>query len=37
MSPAALRALKLDTAALREIIQETQKTAAEVLPLMIAA
>jgi putative nucleotidyltransferase with HDIG domain len=37
LSPAALRTLKLDTAALREIIQETQKSAAEVLPLMIAA
>ena len=37
LSPAALRTLKLDTAALQEIIQETQKSAAEVLPLMIAA
>jgi HD-like signal output (HDOD) protein len=37
LSAAALRTLKLDAAALQEIIQETQKSAAEVLPLMIAA
>jgi HD-like signal output (HDOD) protein len=37
ISPAALRALKLDTASLMEIVAHTQKSAAEVLPLLVAA
>lgn len=37
LSAAALRSLKLDVAAVQEIVLQTQKSAAEVLPLMIAA
>jgi HD-like signal output (HDOD) protein len=37
MSAAALRALKLDLQAVRDIVLQTQKSAAEVLPLLVAA
>ncbi|HME39045.1 MAG TPA: HDOD domain-containing protein [Steroidobacteraceae bacterium] len=37
ISAAALRAVKLDAAAVREIVLQTQESAAEVLPLMMAA
>jgi HD-like signal output (HDOD) protein len=37
ISPAALRAVKLDIPTLMEIVAQTQKSAAEVLPLLVAA
>lgn len=37
ISAAALRSVKLDPASLREIVLQTQKSAEEVLPLMLAA
>ncbi len=37
MSPGALRTVKLDLARLSEIVQQTQKSAADVLPLLVAA
>jgi putative nucleotidyltransferase with HDIG domain len=37
LSPAALRALKLDAARIVEIVEQTRNSAAEVLPLMVAA
>jgi HD-like signal output (HDOD) protein len=37
ISSVALRAVKLDFASLREIVLQTQKSAAEVLPLLLAA
>jgi HD-like signal output (HDOD) protein len=37
ISAAALRALKLDLEAVRDIVLQTQKAAAEVLPLLVAA
>jgi putative nucleotidyltransferase with HDIG domain len=37
ISPAALRTVKLDLASLTEIVLQTQKSAADVLPLLVAA
>jgi putative nucleotidyltransferase with HDIG domain len=37
ISPAALRAVKLDAAALAKTVQQTQESAAEILPLLVAA
>jgi HD-like signal output (HDOD) protein len=37
ISAVALRAVKLDFASVREIVLQTQKSAAEVLPLLLAA
>jgi putative nucleotidyltransferase with HDIG domain len=37
ISPAALRAVKLDAAALAEVVLHTQQSAAEMLPLLVAA